>query len=99
MKIRWIVPTLAALVLMAACASKPVEPEVPELDPGSNAYLVQTALGEYKAVDTSDVTVEQNGSTVVLGGSIKSQAALDRVNKLVQGMDGIGRVENNIAVE
>jgi len=65
----------------------------------SPAARVQTALDEYTAVNTEDVTVEQDGNTVVLGGSIKSQAALNRVNNLVQGMDNIGRVENNILVQ
>jgi hyperosmotically inducible protein len=60
---------------------------------------IKSSILTDSAVKGSDISVETKNGEVTLTGSVKSQAQLDRVQKLAQNTDGVKGVDNKLAVK
>ena len=60
---------------------------------------VKAALLADPDIKGTDVSVETKGGEVTLTGTVKSQAQMDRVQKIALNTDGVKGVQNKVAVK
>ena len=73
-----------------------VKPHVP---PVEIKRKIQEALRRAAEIDASRITVEANGSEVILRGAVRSWAERDAAERAAWGAPGVTKVDNRIWIE
>jgi hyperosmotically inducible protein len=60
---------------------------------------IKSSILTDSAIKGSDISVDTKNGEVTLTGSVKSQAQLDRAQKLAQNTDGVKSVQNKLAIK
>lgn len=61
--------------------------------------LTERATAELKTTGLNGVTVQFDGRTAILSGTVPSDEALDKITALIGGLDGVRSVTNELTVE
>jgi hyperosmotically inducible protein len=59
---------------------------------------IKSSILTDSAIKGSDISVDTKNGEVTLTGSVKSQAQMDRAQKLAQNIDGVKSVQNKLEV-
>ncbi|HEY8532771.1 MAG TPA: BON domain-containing protein [Micromonospora sp.] len=62
-------------------------------------HQLATALGRDAGTDPSGITVETDGGTVILRGTVRSWSARERAERISRRVPGVTAVENRIVVD
>jgi hyperosmotically inducible protein len=60
---------------------------------------IKSSILADSAIKGSDISVDTKNGEVTLTGSVKSQAQMDRAQKLAQNIDGVKSVQNKLEVK
>jgi hyperosmotically inducible protein len=60
---------------------------------------IKSSILTDSAIKGSDISVDTKNGEVTLTGSVKSQAQMDRAQKLAQNVDGVKSVQNKLAIK
>lgn len=70
-----------------------------KIDDGVITTKVKSALLADDTVKGLDINVDTKGGEVSLNGTVDSQAQVDRAVQIAQGIEGVGKVNNQLTVK
>ncbi|RJG08036.1 BON domain-containing protein [Noviherbaspirillum cavernae] len=82
-----------------APSSAPAASAAASIDDSIITTKVKTALLADTDVKGSDISVETKQGEVMLGGSVQSQAQIDKALKIANAVDGVKSVDNKMLVK
>jgi osmotically-inducible protein OsmY len=71
----------------------------PQVDPVDVKHKIEDALRRAAELDASRISVDANGSEVVLRGTVRSWAEREEAERVAWRAPGIAKVDNRIRVE
>jgi osmotically-inducible protein OsmY len=71
----------------------------PRVAPVEIKHKIEEALRRAAEIDASRISVEANGSEVILRGTVRSWAELDQAERTARCAPGVARVDNRIEVD
>lgn len=96
-----LVGVLLAGMMSWGCTSNEAPPPpmtIHEIDV-AHVQAVQASLHSDPELAGEGIHVSAKGDTVVLDGTVQTDAEKERANKIAQGVRGVEKVQNNITVE
>lgn len=89
-----------AMLLGTGCAGTATRESTGEyIDNSAITARVKTALANDEVVKAREISVETFRGTVQLSGFVNTEAEKDRAGRIAAGVEGVQKVQNNIAVK
>lgn len=93
----YVVMILLLVTLSAACALNKVTPK--EVDEQAIEADVRRAIAGAVTDKTFDLSVQVNGTSVTIGGTVDNADQRSRIADAVRAVDGVTNVVNNIQIK